>query len=175
MEIRRSCFFAELSFVWHSGSDDLPETPVEVNSPLRQSDTYEEEQESSDQDTVSMNLLVGREDLMPSLHSQSGLNDLLYYSRSTDSYRDFDDIILHSASDGNCNVDSQPGWDCNNYRGLSLQEAVDANTNMISTGVRRPAYSEELYHVTAYLHQLRAIRVEIYSSEGEVANLITTF
>lgn len=165
MEHRRSVFFAELSFVWHIGSVELHETPVEVNSPLKQADTYEDhEQESSDQETVSMNLLLGREDSMPSLHSQAGLNDLLYYSRSADTYGDIDDIILQSASEGDCDVDPQLGGDCDNYGGLSLQEAVDANNNMTSTGpaVRRSTRSEELYHVTAYLHQLRAVRDEIY-------------
>ena len=185
MKKRRDLFLTELSFVWQLTSIDQLDILLEGSSPLKQVEKCEDDVlESSDQDTVSMNLLLGWDTLVPSLPSQAESSDLLYFVNIDETdigslHGSVRDTNHSSLLDSNfiCQLErhGQHREHRKSHHGLTLQEAIDANNLLInqsfdlmsttSTMDTSPRRKESLLG-TAYQQQLQTIWEEIRNHEG---------
>ena len=181
MESRRDKFFEELSFVWDESSDQsMIQNSTLHHEAVESFDVEPCESHTSDEGTISMSLLVGWEDLIPSHPSQPANSDCgqpkspqyrINHAKvnghiansciDIDDYNTFESDLSHQFG-----AVSVPNDDSYHTRFLTLREAtacaVSSTTKKpVGEGIRIVATSPESHQANEYERQLKIIMDEI--------------
>ena len=181
MESRRDKFFEELSFVWDESSDhSVIQNSILHPEAVESFDVEPCESHISDEGTISMSLLVGWEDLIPSHPSQPASSDCGQFKSPhyninhakvdgfiSNSCIDIDDYnTFESDSSHQFGAVSVPNDDSCRTRFLTIREAVacavsSTTKKPVGEGLRIVATPPELRQTNEYERQLKIIMDEI--------------